>query len=275
MNRRTFLTAAAAAAGFTAYGPGGVGVTLAAEPVAPPPDPFPDGTYALMPLGDSITEGLTDDPANGLNGWRGYLYDDLRIRNELGGRLRMVGSRQTGSRGLFHEGWGGQTIAQVAGHVGVGLAPQFIVVLAGANDVGEANQRTWQQCLADTADLLDRCLAWAPWTRVVLCLQPLMSGWYSHDRTRSTKRQQALNRNLPGLLGSRGGRVVVARTDILSDQMIDRSSGVHPTDVGYRWMSYVIYYALAPWLGEDVGDAERYMTNTVVPGGQPRPLAVL
>jgi hypothetical protein len=104
---------------------------------------------------------------------------------------------------------------------------------------------------------------------VVLCEQILMSGYLSHDLTKSTWQQQAHNDGLAGLADARDGRVNIARTSVISSAMLD-GSGVHPTDVGYRWMSYAIYYALAPWLGHAAGPGH-YMTAITVPAGNPRP----
>jgi serralysin len=240
--------------------------------VSPPPDPYPDGTYAMMCLGDSITAGLTADSANGGDGYRAYLLDDLSVRNER--PVSMVGSLRSGGRQLYHEGHSGWTINQIGGAVNFGsLAPQFVVLLAGANDFGDAYKRTWDQARDDTGALLDRLLTWAPWTRVVLCEQILMSGGVSHDLTKSTWQQQAFNAALPELVAGKAGRVVLARTSVIGQGMLD-GSGVHPTDVGYRWMAYAIYYALAPWLGHLTGTG-RWMTNIPVPAGSPRPLAIL
>lgn len=289
-SRRVVLTAATAASGWLVLPPA-TGTTvsatwqptaLAPTTVAPPPDPFSDGTYALLPLGDSITAGSTTDPANGIaagspglvtgNGYRKHLSDWLYGPNETR-TVNMIGSLWSGSAGLHHEGHPGWTIAQINGAVNTtSPAPQFIVLLAGANDFGDRYARTWQQAITDTGNLIDKLLGWAPWTRVVLCEQILMSGAISHDLTKSTWQQQAFNAALPTLAAdpARGGRVVIARSSIISQDMLD-ASGVHLIDGGYRWLAYVIYMALAPWLGHSVGDGHRYMTNVPVPPGNPRP----
>jgi lysophospholipase L1-like esterase len=238
--------------------------------VASPPDPFPDGSYLLMPLGDSITFGSTADTANGSNGYRKYLHDWLIGPNETHG-LRMIGSQISGSAGLAHEGHPGWTIGQLIGLVQGGLfaatMPQFVVLLAGANDFGQG--RTADQALADTATLIDLILAPQPWVRVVLCEQILMSGSINHTLTDNTRKQQAYNAALPGLVSSKNGRVVVARSSVIGQDMLD-PSGVHPVDVGYRWLAYTIYGALAPWLGQN-----GWMVNVPVPPGSPRPTWIL
>jgi lysophospholipase L1-like esterase len=260
------------------------GSTPASAAVADPPGPFPDGTYAVLCAGTSITAGSTADPANGIaagypadlitgNGYRKQLYDDLRIRNER--PINMVGSRQSGTAHLWHEGHPGATINEIAAYVGTGLAPQFVILEGGANDFGDAHLRTWDQAIADMGALVDKVLAWAPWTRVVVCADPEFSGFVSHDLTKSTWQIQSYNAALPGLVADKGGRVVLAHTNPLGPDMLD-AGGVHPNDVGYRWMAYGIYYALAPWLGHDVGaGGGRWMTSIAVPPGSPRPLYAL
>jgi hypothetical protein len=150
------------------------------------------------------------------------------------------------------------------------------VLLAGSNDFGDAYVRTWSQAIDDTSTLLDLVLAAAPWTRVVVCEQILMSGALSHDLTKSTRQQQAFNAALPELVArpEKQGRVVVAKSSLISQDMLD-ASGVHPTDLGYRWLAYAVYHALAPWLGVDVGGGHRWMVNIPVPGGGPRPFSIL
>lgn len=270
MDRRTVLRAGAAApvAGL------GIGAVTALD-IAPPPGPFPDGSYLLMPLGDSITYGSTNDSANGGNGYPAYLRSWLRGPNEC--NVEMVGSQLVGSQGVRREGHPGWTIGQLTALVAGGLlsqtCPQFVVLLAGANDFGDAHLRTADETLADTSALVDLLLAAAPFVRVVVCEQILMAGSISHDLTKSTWQQQGFNAGLPDLAATKVGRVVVARSSVISEQMLD-ASGVHPTDVGYRWLAWSVYQALAPWLGREVL-GRRWMTNIPVPPGSPRPLAIL
>lgn len=252
--------------------------------VAPAPMPFLDGTIGVTVIGDSIAAGSTGDGANGLaggnvaglstgNGARKYLGDWLAGPNETRG-LSWFGSRWSGTAGLHHEGYPGETIGQLTARVQGGLLyghePQYAILVAGANDFGDARLRTWDQAIADMSALIDAVLAAAPWVRVVVCEQMPMRGDLTHDLTKSTWQQAAYNRALPGMVATKSGRAVVARTSVVSAGMLD-GSGVHPTDIGYRWMAYAIYQALTPWLGHDVGDGQRYMTNIPVPGGSPRP----
>jgi lysophospholipase L1-like esterase len=148
-------------------------------------------------------------------------------------------------------------------------APQICVLLAGANDLGPAGgSRTWSQVLTDLGSLVDVVLA-AGDVRVVLVEQILMSGAISHELTDHTRHQQAINAGLYALAAARGGKVSVARASVIPQRQLD-ASGVHPTDVGYQMLAYAIYYALAPWLGADVGDGSRYMVNIDVPLAYPR-----
>lgn len=254
---------------------------------APSPGPFAGGRLVCIPFGDSITAGSTSDPANGIaegtpglitgNGYRSYLYDWLHGPNETHG-FEYYGTLQSGNRHQPHEGHPGETIGQLRARVDNGVMygheSQYVILLAGANDLRPDVNRTWQQMVADTDSLIDKILSLAGWTRIVLVEQILESGAIDADRTRATRHQQAYNRALPAIAATKSGRVSIAQASVIGQQMLD-GSGVHPTDVGYRWLAYVIYYALAPWLGVDVGDGHRVMTNIPVPPGSPRPVGIL
>lgn len=283
MDRRSLLRVGAAVPVTGVVG----AAPLALGGYAPTPGPFADGTIGLTMLGDSRMAGSTSDAANGIaggsnnlvtgNGCRGYLYDWLSGPNETHG-LQLFGTRWSGSRGLHHEGYPGETIGQIAARVQGGLLygrePQYCVIMAGANDFGDQHLRTWDQALADMSALVDAVLAAAPWTRVVLCEEPLMSGAISHDLTKSTWQQQPYNAGLPDLAAGKNGRVTVARSAVIDQSMLD-GSGVHCNDLGYRWLAFVIYQALRVWLGHDVGAPDRYMTNIPTPPGSPRPVGIL
>ncbi len=214
-------------------------------------------------MGDSITfgSGSTDG-----NGYRKLLFDYLYGPNEVH-NIAYIGSQQSGSAGYRHEGHPGWRTDQLIDGVNRlkwltnptnGGPPQFVVLLTGANDAGQGH--SWQQMVTDTATLLDLILAGSPSTCVVLCEQILMSGNINHTLSDNTRKQQAYNAALPGLAAARSGRVNIARLGIITQANLD-PSGVHPTDLGYRMVAWLIYQAFAPWLGTD----GKYMVNVECP----------
>ncbi len=65
---------------------------------------------------------------------------------------------------------------------------------------------------------------------------------------------------LPDLAAAKNGRVSIARLGIITQANLD-AGGVHPTDLGYRMIAWLVYQAIAPWLGAN----NRYMVNVDCP----------
>jgi lysophospholipase L1-like esterase len=241
-------------------------VAMADPGLAPTPPVSPNGNYLIHCLGDSLTEGV-DSSDN--NGYRKILRDWLFDQNETH-NLQMVGSRVSGSANLNHDGWGGKTIAFLTGLVQQGYLsnpaaakagpPQFVIVQGGANDAGAG--RTPEQMLADIGALLDAILAVSPDIRIVLGEQVLMSGLISHTLSNNTRVQQVFNAGLPAAVGARdASRIVIAKLGIITQAHLS-PGGVHPNDTGYRMVAWLLYQALAPWLGW-----RGYMVNVDCPFG--------
>lgn len=225
----------------------------------------PNGQILIMPLGDSLTWG---DGSTGGNGYRLDLADRLTGPNETHNAL-FVGSQQNGTSGdIYCEGHPGWTIGQLIGGVQGGWLtnpppaysgpPQIVLLQGGANDAIQG--RTSAQMLADMGTLLDLVLATTPDIVVVLGEQILFSGDVSHTLSQGSRVQQAFNAGLPNLVASRpAGRVVMAHLGLIPQASLS-ADGVHPSDIGYRQMSYLLYRALAPYLGID-----GYMVNSDCP----------
>lgn len=286
MNRRGFLAGIAGA---------GAALAVRAQPaaasitptIADPPGPYPDGTYAMWCLGDSRTAGSTADPANGIaegtpglvtgNGYRAHLNQLLNYYTEYAGTIHMTGSLHSGDQQLLHDGHPGWTTTQINNLVTTavtGLAPQFIILQVGINDFADPTC-TWDQVINRLGTILDKLLAWSPWTRVVLCEEIPCAITVNHLETWESEQQAAINANLPGLAATRQGRVTIARTGSIDQSMLD-FSGVHPTDNGYQWAAWLIADALGPWLGKDTGNGGgRHMPNYLTPPGSLKPTWIM
>jgi hypothetical protein len=232
----------------------------------------PNGNYLIMSLGDSYAAGWSADAANGGNGYRAYLINNIIGPNEVH-NVTAVGSQLSGTANLRHEGHPGFTTSQVIAGVQSGWLdnpapanagpPQFVIITTGSNDFGAG--ATWQQVLADVSTLVDLVLAVPTAPCVVLTEQILHSGSISHVLTDNTRRQQAYNAALPGMVATKpAGRVAIAHTSRIRQQNLD-SGGVHLSNLGYQQMEWEIYQALAPWLGWDDGAGRQWMVNRPCP----------
>lgn len=214
--------------------------------------PGPDGYFNICFLGDSIAGGA--DSSDG-NGFRGHVMRWLYVNNETH-NIRCVGNRGptgTGPAGpLVHQGTGGFTTVQLLNEVRGGVLnyqqgrPAITVLMAGANDMPAK--------LPDDvmyARMHDLVVAVLDYSQVVIvCEQMPESSYNNHDLTDNTRRQQALNDRLPGLVADFPSRVAIAHTGPPNTSQADINAyGVHPTDAGYRRAGAQIYYALAPYFG--------------------------
>lgn len=140
----------------TAYGGANLGLALTPRP------------YRIMPVGDSITAGYTDNPDWKVPfefGYRGHLFDLL---NRQGIPFQFVGNSLEPWNGVFgvptnqpvpdlrlvaqdqHEGYGGQGTAYIAQNIKGWLAndrPDIALLMIGINDIsqGQTGQPTTVQ----------------------------------------------------------------------------------------------------------------------------------
>jgi lysophospholipase L1-like esterase len=201
---------------------------------------------AILPLGDSITDGVKSGTGNG---YRGYLANRFTAGGSpMGTGWLYEGGLESGSLFWSHEGHSGNTIDQIAAFVPSGLAKapngaqnvDLVLLDAGTNDDGQ--NRTATQMIADTSTLLDKVLGFSPSIRVVLAQITVT--------TRNTATQQQTERDfddqLPALAEAKGARVAVV--DMRGVHL--SVDGIHPDDAGYQDMANRWYATLASagWL---------------------------
>lgn len=198
------------------------------------PGLFPcGGRTAVMPLGDSITEGFR---STGGNGYRGTFQDLLNAK--FAGRWLYAGSITSGSRWLSHEGHGGWKCTELLGGIAEWLPAAgdarvgLILLDAGTNDArAGASATAVRDCLSQ---LLDRVAVLAPGVHVLLAQITITAA-----ATPTVQGQQSsLNSLLPGLAASRS--IPVRVVDMTGVQL--GPDGIHPSDAGYqdmarRWMT--------------------------------------
>lgn len=217
----------------------------------------------VMPLGDSITDGLQS-----LGGYRSDLWQYMKAD---GMKVDFVGSRTSGPPQLGdrdNEGHPGWRIQQLATHTRNWLLkyrPDVVLLQIGTNDV--IQRRDLRSAPARLAALIDLITTTMPSAQVyVATLTPLAA-------KANETRVRAYNAAIPGIVAARAsaGRHVhlvdmhaaLGKHDLFAD-------GIHPTNGGYakmaaRWYSAITSDPMTRWEAESpsyatVSDGERLET---------------
>lgn len=191
-----------------------------------------NGQYAkplrVLPLGDSITWGMSSSTGSGYRGpLRAALLDG-------GFNVDFVGSIASGTMtDPYNEGHSGWRIDQIAGsttQVVQKYQPNVVLLKAGTNDmiqsyaVGTAPNRL--------SDLIDQILAASPSTTVLVAsLVPATDGTINNNI-------KAFNAKLPELVAQKRRQgLAVYFVDMSSFPSSALADGIHPNDAGYQLMA--------------------------------------
>ncbi|XXT17942.1 GDSL-type esterase/lipase family protein [Sorangium sp. So ce429] len=227
-----------------AGGAGGGATTGTGGSSAFSPCPTNGDPCKILPLGDSITDGV------GVSGGGGYRIELFRKARAAGQSITFTGSLMNGPATVDgvpfprkHEGHSGWKINQIAGLVptpSTQETPHIVLLMAGTNDVAQGdNLATAPQRLGS---LLDKIFAAAPDAFVVVAkLVPL-----SFNNTAVV----AYNNALPPVVQARasaGKHVVLVdmHTGFPTSELAD---GVHPNAAGYTRMANTWYQAIGDML---------------------------
>jgi lysophospholipase L1-like esterase len=243
-------------------------VTAGHRPVA---RPSPRQPLRVMPLGDSITDGLLT-----LGGYRSDLWQYLTAD---GMSVDFVGSRSSGPPQLGDhddEGHPGWRIDQVTSHARAWLLryrPDVVLLHIGTNDV--IQRRAMRRAPARLAALIDLITTTLPDVRVyVATIIPLRDPRFEAGVRR-------YNAAIPRVVAERaamGHRVklvnmhrAITRADLSPD-------GIHPTGGGYskmaaRWYAALTGVPMTRWEAEraaytTINDGERLTSATGSGGGK-------
>jgi lysophospholipase L1-like esterase len=197
----------------------------------------------LMPLGASITFGLTSSDGNG---YRAHLRDHIVSDGGVDtSHVDMVGSIQAGDMADNDvEGYSGLRIDEVRTKAGVAVpkySPNVVTINLGTNDANQTYDVPGaKERMRDLVDfLLDNM---APGGPVVLSTLLVNSNTNTEGRVKTIN---AGYRELVAEYQSAGSPVVLAEmhdTEGLgTDQLVD---GTHPTDAGYARMAEIWWDAL-------------------------------
>ncbi|MFI1188194.1 FG-GAP-like repeat-containing protein [Streptomyces californicus] len=213
--------------------------------------PLPGWTVprlAVMPLGDSITEGAGSTTRSS---YRAALW------NKLGGHastLDFVGSLQHGELpDRDHEGHSGWRIDQLQANIATWLPaarPNVVLLHIGTNDMN----RNYEVATAPArlGALIDQIVTAAPNMTVIV------SSLVPSTTPEVQARVAAFNARIPGLVKERRDRgYKVGFVDMASVTAADLNDSLHPNNNGYLKMADVFYGGIAQaqadsWITEQV-----------------------
>ena len=219
---------------------------------------------SVMPLGDSITQGLGVNrkraPRNGTDSYRRPLWHRLRGAAP-GVRIEFVGSTRYSHKGehphgdfpLRHEGHWGWTLHMVLGLLPAWLEkarPEAVLVLLGSNDVAAG---TPAAKVASLTALLVEKLAAAPTTRFVAVSSVLGRRGVSAAALRGANAavHAAVFSGGAGAgagAGRRGLAVAYANCSRGFEHEVHTYDGVHPNGLGEEHIAGCFAEALLPFL---------------------------
>ncbi|MCI0670092.1 MAG: GDSL-type esterase/lipase family protein [Myxococcaceae bacterium] len=205
--------------------------------------PGPSSCLKIMPLGDSNTVGVD-------GGYRDGLFARL---TEVGCAVDFVGSQYDESTDVEdkdHEGHSGFNIGSIRVGIDGWLAanpPDYLLVMAGTNDVAWECGRPVQEIAAEHAELVDRIQTQRPGVWVVVAsIPPLSSQVIGPCNVDRAQLAQELNLALRADVESRqesGQRVKFA--DVFSALTVsDLTDGVHPSEEAHEKVAETWFRAL-------------------------------
>ena len=245
------------------------GVDRAADSMDPPPDgaaafaPCPsDGTACkIMPLGDSITDGVGSSGG----GYRVELFKQSITNSQsitfvgrnVNGPTSVTVSGQTKTFPRNHEGYSGYTIDTGGGRTGIstlvdaGISanlPHIVLLMIGTNDVNISLDLT--NAPTRLGALLDRISTDAPKALIVVAKMVPTTNDTTNTRVRT------YNDAIPGLVQTRataGKHIVMvdmytAFTSNASYKTAIMNDELHPNDAGYVVMAQTWYAAIKSYL---------------------------
>lgn len=212
-------------------------------PTSVPPTSVPvSGVLRVMPLGDSITEGV-----NG--GYRNRLWQRLSAD---GRTVDYVGPRYDQWARIAdkdHAGTPGFTVGNLLGQIDGWLAtyrPDVVLLMVGTNDLAWWNVEGPEASAARLGTLLDRIRQLAPKTTVIVASIPPMKGTAAPNNRSREEMGRIYNAAIRRLVEQRIGQgAPFAFADVHAALTVsDLYDDVHPTEAAHNRIADVWYEAL-------------------------------
>jgi lysophospholipase L1-like esterase len=200
------------------------------------------GGLTVLPLGDSITRGITGDPTG--QGYRGPLY---RLFDNAGQDTDFVGGRADGNfPDPQHQGVSGRTATELDGVVSgiIGTQnPDVVLLMIGTNDVlREANAASTVP--GEIVSIVNKIHAASADTYVLVAEIPVLSGGTAFGPNVPSVRA-ATNAGIANAvqnLEAQGHAVSLVDTSGLT--LADLSDGIHPNQAGYAKLASIWFDAI-------------------------------
>ncbi|MBT2398228.1 phosphatidylinositol-specific phospholipase C domain-containing protein [Streptomyces sp. ISL-100] len=193
---------------------------------------------AVMPLGDSITQGVGSSTASGYRADLGALLKD---RADV---VDLVGTLQHGAvagMDLDHEGHSGWRIDQLSANIETWLAaakPNVVLLHIGTNDMNRDYQVSTAP--ARLGGLIDQIRVASPSTVI------LVASLVPSTTPEVQKRIVAYNAAIPGVIAARATPTGLVRQVSMADVTTgDLNDTLHPKDSGYSKMARAWYTGIA------------------------------
>ena len=213
----------------------------------------------IMPLGDSLTLGITASGQAPNAGYRSVLGSKF---TQNGLSVDFVGTLMNSGGGLGdidHEGHGGNNIDQISAQVTNFLSskkPDVVLLMIGTNDI--FIQDTAAEMLGKLSRLIDKITSFSPDVKVLVAAIPPIDPQAderkdSAGQADDVKKIKDYNAGISGLVASKKS-ARVAFTDTSSLTVADLSprvvsSGVHLNDGGYSKLGNIWFNRLASAVG--------------------------
>lgn len=213
----------------------------------PPGEPIP-GTVRIMPLGDSITEGVSGGFRNGL--WNRLTAD--------GYKLDYVGPRYdkwTQVPDKDHAGTPGFTTGGVIDNIDAWMntyKPQIVLLLIGTNDLAWWMTESPDATAGRVGTIIDKIKATSPDTYILVGTITPMKGVAppnNIDRNTLVNQYNAAVRKVVADRAAKGARTSIAETNA-AVSLSDLYDEVHPNAAGHEKMAQVWYQAVKPLLSK-------------------------
>ena len=220
-------------------------------------------TARIMPLGDSLTLGITASGLAPNAGYRSVLWSKF-VQSGLS--VDFVGTLMNGGGGLGdidHEGHGGNNIDQINAQVSPFLnaqKPDVVLLMIGTNDIFISD--TAAEMLGKLSQLIDKITSFSPDVKLLVAAVPPIDP--QADENKSAAGQAAdvqkikdYNAGIPKLIASKK-TARVSSVDTSSLTVADLSpravsSGVHLSDGGYSKLGNLWFNGLATAVGTAQG----------------------